>query len=724
MAKGKPVPAAYLLSPEEAIFMKAQQASNLRQTISRLCLCTATLLLMAGLPAVVRAAPGDLDLSFGNGGIVVTPITDAANLYEEPNSILVQPDGKIVICGRTNYSDDETGYPVSFFLARYNPSGTLDTTFGTNGKVVAPVSGGSGGVHGGQSMALQPDGKIITVGYGFGGGSSSAAVFRYNPDGTLDASFGTGGTVFTSGVNSASDVAVQPDGKIVVSGSAYVFGQDANFAVVRYNPDGSLDKSFGAGGIAVTPVRDGDAADLSSAVALQPDGKIVVVGTSLILGREYDFALARYNPDGSLDSGFGTGGKIIHSFISGTDIAHDVALQPDGKIVVAGGGLGIDGTTAVVRYNADGSIDTGFAADGVFRTEGGFFVGHGIALQPDAKIVAFGAGYLTDRIGFAVARLNPNGSPDAGFGTNGRLITPIGTDGGSAALDGALQSDGKILAFGVTRRSDSDDIAIIRYLGASASPNPIDDSQFFVRQQYLDFLSREPEPSGMQAWLGVLNGCPNPFNTDPNSPSAACDRIAVSAAFFQSPEFRLKGFYAFTSYRVAFNRLPEYSEIIADMQGLSGATPAELYQRRTQFPVGFTGRAEFKAFYDSLSDAAFVAALLDRYGLQQITTPDPADPEGGAKVLLARADLIARLGAQSLTRAQVLRAAVESDEVGAAEYDRAFVAMQYYGYLRRTPEQSGYEAWLRVISQDPQNVRVMVNGFINSTEYALRFRRP
>ena len=163
------------------------------------------------------------------------------------------------------------------------------------------------------------------------------------------------------------------------------------------------------------------------------------------------------------------------------------------------------------------------------------------------------------------------------------------------------------------------------------------------------------------------------------------------------------------------------------VRSVSGATEQEVYQKRAAFPSNFIARTEFKALYDSLNDAGFVNTLLDRYGLQQIIAPDPANPEGGTMVTLTRAELMSRLGAsgaQSLTRAQVLRAIVESNEVGVAEYNRAFVAMQYYGYLRRTPEEDGYQAWLRVINEDPNNIRIMVNGFLNSTEYKLRFGQP
>ena len=245
------------------------------------------------------------------------------------------------------------------------------------------------------------------------------------------------------------------------------------FAVVRYNPDGSLDGSFGSLGKAITPVGTGDVVDQSYALALQPDGKIVVVGTSLILGSQnsYDMALVRYNVNGSLDLGFGSGGKIIVP-AEGYSIASDVVLQPDGKIVVvAGGGRFAVGQTEIVRFNPNGSLDTNFAANGSFTTDGSFFSGRGIALQPDGKIVAFGEGRIAANsfFAFAAMSLNPNGSPDAGFGTDGRVLTPIDTIG-SGATAGALQSDGKPLAFGIVRTGAdwANDIVIIRYLSNSA----------------------------------------------------------------------------------------------------------------------------------------------------------------------------------------------------------------------------------------------------------------
>ena len=259
-------------------------------------------------------------------------------------------------------------------------------------------------------------------------------------------------------------------------------------------------------------------------------------------------------------------------------------------------------------------------------------------------------------------------------------------------------------------------------LTSPSCPNPIDCAEFFVRQHYLDFLSREPEAG--EPWTAVLSRCGDIYtgpavNTD-------CDRIAVSGSFFRSPEFQLKGLYVFRFYRLAFNRLPEYAEINPDMSFVAGATAAEVFARKAQLAAQFTGRQEFQTAYGNLSNADFVSALLNRYQLARITTPDPANPDGTQKVTLTSADLINRLNGSggTLTRAQVFRAIADSDEVGGAEYNNAFVAMQYYGYLRRTPEAEGYQAWLRVINQNPNDIRLMVNGFINSQEYRRRFGQP
>jgi hypothetical protein len=260
------------------------------------------------------------------------------------------------------------------------------------------------------------------------------------------------------------------------------------------------------------------------------------------------------------------------------------------------------------------------------------------------------------------------------------------------------------------------------------SSNPILRNDFFVRQQYLDFFGREPDPSGFAAWKATLDNCPDPFNSSPTSPSANCDRVSVSTKFFRSEEFEQKGRFVFNFYRVAFNRLPHYSEIIPDMASLTAVDNAGFFAKKAAFVNEFVQRQEFKSLYDGLTNTQFVNTLMDRYNLQQITTPNPATPDDtsqAAKVTLARADLVARLNFATLTRAQVVRAIANSDEVSAAEANSAFVAMQYFGYLRRDPETQGFNDWLNHLTvTHPGDFRSMVNGFMNSIEYRLRFGQP
>jgi hypothetical protein len=245
--------------------------------------------------------------------------------------------------------------------------------------------------------------------------------------------------------------------------------------------------------------------------------------------------------------------------------------------------------------------------------------------------------------------------------------------------------------------------------------NPIFLTPFFVRQHYLDFLSREPDPAGFSTWTNLLNNCSN-VNNDPT-----CDRILVSSSFFGSQEFQLKGFYVYRFYKLAFNRLPTYSEIVVAMRAVTGQTQAQVFQKKAAFATNFTQLAEFTSTYNGMSSSQYVSALMARYVLTQITTPDPAAPDGTNKVTLTSGDLTNRLSAGTLTRAQVLRAIADSDQVFNAEFNRAFVAMQYYGYLRRTPDSAGYNSWLNYLLANPNDSRTMVNGFVNSPEYKLRF---
>ena len=236
--------------------------------------------------------------------------------------------------------------------------GDLDLTFGNGGKVLTPIGSGNDYSFG---AAIQSDGKIVLAGESYNGANRDFALARYNPDGSLDASFGSGGKVVTpigSRDESAGDIAIQPDGKIVVAGYSINADSFADFALVRYNANGSLDNSFGTGGKVTTSFGSvGSDVVIAHAIAIQADGKIVAAGRSF--GNFNKFALARYNTNGSLDTSFGTGGKLTTQISSNSnDEAYAVAIQSDGKIVV--GGRSFNGATydfAVVKYNTDGSLD-------------------------------------------------------------------------------------------------------------------------------------------------------------------------------------------------------------------------------------------------------------------------------------------------------------------------------------------------------------------------------
>jgi len=288
---------------------------------------------------------GTLDPSFGKGGIAITSIHDGD---DNASGVAIQPDGKIVVAGSSN-----NGSNFDFALIRYNPNGTLDPAFGTGGIVTLDIRNGDDQV---SAIAIQPDGKIVVAGYS----NTDLALARFRPDGTLDASFGKGGKVVTSirsGEDEASAISIQPDGKIVVAGSSNN-GLNFDFAVVRYNMNGTLDPSFGKGGAVITLIRDGD--DKASSVAIQADGKIVAGGSSNN-GSNFDFALIRYHPNGTLDPSFGEGGIVMTDIRSGDDHANAIAIQTDGKIVAAGNSNnGSNNDFAIIRYKESGKFDPDF----------------------------------------------------------------------------------------------------------------------------------------------------------------------------------------------------------------------------------------------------------------------------------------------------------------------------------------------------------------------------
>src|SRR5215831_3833925 len=283
------------------------------------------------LCASASFAQSGLDTSFGTGGKVTTDF--AGGTGAAARTVVVQPDGKILVAGLAVFNG-----AFDFALARYNSNGTIDTSFGTGGTVttVFDFPGNSDRVF---TIVQQPDGKFVAVGSTVNL-FANFALARFNANGTLDTSFGTGGIVTTAFRVSAeaTSAVVQSDGKIVAAGYANLGGGD-DFALVRYNSNGTLDASFGTGGKVTTAfLSQGFSLAQANSVAVQPDGRIVAAGIAAV-GGGFDFALARYNSNGTLDASFGTGGQVTTDFLSqGISLAqaNSVAVQPDGRIVAAG----------------------------------------------------------------------------------------------------------------------------------------------------------------------------------------------------------------------------------------------------------------------------------------------------------------------------------------------------------------------------------------------------
>ena len=404
------------------------------------------------------AAPGDLDPSFGSGGTVDTPIGSSASVFD----IVVQPDGKIVAAGGSavpvgNY------FESSFTLARYESNGNLDASFGSGGVVRAPS-----GI--GYAVALQADGKIIAAGNRFlatQGNRSYMTIARYQPDGRLDLGFGDAGLV-TGPEGSVSDLAIQPDGKIVAAGSSRW-----GLQLIRLDTDGALDSSFGSGGGVHT--LHGSTAS-ASAVAVQPDGKIIAAGVSAPgtappppppppapppppppgpPPTPWQMMLARYNADGSLDPSFGSGGFVDTALGYSATIAA-LGRQPDGKLVVVGQSterLWGRSLITLARYGTDGALDATFGSGGIVKA-GLADSANALALQPDRRIIVAGT--------FGVARYRSDGTPDRTFGATG--VAAAGFPPLTAIAVG-LQQDGRIVTAGF--RQSRGGFALNRYFARS-----------------------------------------------------------------------------------------------------------------------------------------------------------------------------------------------------------------------------------------------------------------
>lgn len=422
--------------------------------------------------SVARASAGDLVAGFGLGGKV---ITDFSSNIDVAAAVAVYPDGRIVLAGSsqspTNYLDTDIA------LARYTPNGSLDQTFGNGGLVTTDLDE----FESARAVAIQPDGKIVVAGnISRLDGSHDFVVLRYNQGGTLDSSFGQDGVVTTDFYNTmdfAADMAITPNGEIVVGGIVSWSVPDSDFAIARYKSNGDLDETFGSGGKVVagsTTTRE-----WVTSLVVNVKGEIVLAGdtnTAEPGALNYDFVLARFDRDGNVDASFGVNGLVITDF-SVVDSLGDVALTPNGDIIAVGTVQPSPGKLSfgVARYDRHGSLDPSFGTGGRVITD--FWMkddfAFSVAVRPNGKIVVAGRSGLvigSSQNDFAIARYERDGKLDQSFGSGGLVTTDFSnyTDEATAV---AILPSGRIIVAGLTwdARSDpiqpSRDFAVAAYEG-------------------------------------------------------------------------------------------------------------------------------------------------------------------------------------------------------------------------------------------------------------------
>jgi uncharacterized delta-60 repeat protein len=420
---------------------------------------------------------GILDPTFGSGGLVTTPAAGSG-----ARAVIVQPDGKILAAGG------------DFTLVRYNANGTLDTTFGNNGLVQTAV-GKYGGVLNG--LALESDGKVVAVGDANMGGKvgEEAALVRYNPNGSLDTTFGGGrhpsGIVLTQlnmpGSNGIAAVAIDGSGNIDVAGASAPTGGSDYFTLLRYNANGTLDTTFGPSKNGIVTTQVGTSASWANSLAIQPNGDIVLAGTN-DKGSIVTMALVRYTAAGQLDTSFGSGGIVSNILPPGTTNAQGgpVMVLSNGLIVVGGesdAGVGGNGNLTLARFTSSGQLDTTFGNAG-FAFDPVMVQANALALGANGDLLAAGGTQQVPNSSaedFGLAAFLPGGALDTSFGTGGTATADFGAQPQQdRAGSMAIQGDGGIVLAGFTNPTGTVfEFALARFLPSqpqigsfTASPNP------------------------------------------------------------------------------------------------------------------------------------------------------------------------------------------------------------------------------------------------------------
>jgi uncharacterized delta-60 repeat protein len=454
-------------------------------TYSLRVVAAATAILASGS---TLAHDGDLDSSFGTGGVTIIDFGASATAY----GLAVDASGRVVLGGTV---DGGAATGTDFAVARLTRNGQPDTTFSFDGRTTVAV--GSGDAYDGNfNTIVQSDGKIVVIGEGSdtadAGDDSDFKLIRLNTDGTLDATFNGDGKAYVNfdlgGANSdrALDGVQLANGKLVIVGNAEVDGQGTDIAVARLNADGTRDTSFNGDG-RVTFSFDLDLTNLdevASSVAVDANGNILVAGVAQAsTSSDYDMVIARLTPSGNLDPNFGGDGRVVVSFDIGgnlDDEALELIVAPDGSIFMTGVATDTDYDFAAVKLLPDGTPDPGFGTNGKvtvpFDLGGSGDIPYGAVLQPDGKLVLVGfAGVTPTDNDIALARLDTDGTLDPTFGFAGKKIINLNLAGDSfdAAVRGRLQ--GGYLVFGGIA---STDVGVTSFLAGRIVIDTVFDSGF------------------------------------------------------------------------------------------------------------------------------------------------------------------------------------------------------------------------------------------------------
>jgi uncharacterized delta-60 repeat protein len=389
----------------------------------------------------VFSQAGSLDATFSSDGKATVLVGKTSSVANAVTMEPFFPVDRILVAGSFYSSSHNSS---DFLIVRFNTDGTLDKTFAGTGAKGIDFGGGDEA----HSIIVQPDAKIAV----FGRSGLNAAAARLKADGTLDSSFGTNGKTVIAWNGEITSAAIQSDGKFILAGGWNTgINSETEFALIRLNSNGTLDNTFGINGEVFTAFQGGRGYDYAESVAIQPDGKIVAGGITVNSVDRDLFAMARYNSDGTLDPTFGSAGKLTTQVGIADAEGYAEAIQPDGKILQAGHCYNSQGKGefAIVRHKSNGILDSSFSKDGiaglVFDDEA---YANSIALQATGQIILAGSDEnSTENANIAIARLNSDGTLDKTFGSSGKVITDFGGD--DYGLASTVQPDGKLVVAGL-----------------------------------------------------------------------------------------------------------------------------------------------------------------------------------------------------------------------------------------------------------------------------------